>query len=77
MSFDLDVISPKEAPGVGTPVKGGITYREAHLLMEMLYASGGMLGLDMVELNPITDHSNVTGELAVSLILSALGKNIF
>ena len=77
VSFDLDVISPKEAPGVGTPVKGGITYREAHLLMEMLYASGRMLSLDVVELNPITDHSNVTGELAVSLILSALGKNIY
>jgi len=77
VSFDLDVIAPKEAPGVGTPVKGGITYREAHLLMEMLYASDNMLGLDMVELNPITDHGNITGELAVSLILSALGKNIF
>ncbi len=77
VSFDLDVMSPKEAPGVGTPVKGGITYREAHLLMEMLSASGKMVGLDIVELNPITDHSNMTGELAVSLILSALGKNIF
>lgn len=77
VSFDMDVVSPKEAPGVGTPVKGGITYREAHLLMEMLYASGKMLSLDVVELNPITDHGNITGELAVSLILSALGKNIY
>ncbi len=76
VSFDLDVVSPKEAPGVGTPVKGGLTYREAHLAMEMIAQSGLMRSLDLVELNPITDLGNVTGELAVSLILSAFGKNI-
>jgi arginase len=76
-SFDLDAVSPKEAPGVGTPVKGGLTYREAHLAMEMIADSRKMLSLDIVELNPITDHSNITGELALSLIESALGKNIF
>lgn len=75
-SFDLDAVSPKEAPGVGTPVKGGLTYREAHLAMEMIAKSKKMISLDVVELNPITDHGNITGELAVSLIESALGKNI-
>ena len=76
VSFDLDAVSPKEAPGVGTPVKGGLTYREAHLTMEMIAKSGLMRSLDIVELNPITDLGNVTGELAISMILSALGKNI-
>jgi len=75
-SFDLDAVSPKEAPGVGTPVKGGLTYREAHLAMEMISMSKKMLSLDIVELNPITDHGNITGELSVSLIESALGKKI-
>lgn len=76
LSFDLDALSPKEAPGVGTPTKGGLTYREAHLVMEMIAASDKMLSLDLVELNPITDNNNITGELAVSLIESALGKYI-
>jgi arginase len=76
VSFDIDAISPKEAPGVGTPVKGGLTYREIHLVMELLYECQKMVSLDVVELNPIADNNNMTGNLAVSLIQSALGKNI-
>ena len=76
VSLDLDAISPEEAPGVGTPVQGGLTLREAHLAMELLYAGDRMVSLDVVELNPITDNNNLTGNLAVSLIQSAFGKNI-
>lgn len=76
VSFDLDVIDPMEAPGVGTPVRGGITYREAHLAMELVAQSGGLLAMDVVEVNPILDHRNQTAELAVELISSALGKTI-
>lgn len=77
LSFDIDVITPTEAPGVGTPVKGGLTYREAHLAVEMLSCCKKLRSLEFVELNPILDHANITGELAVSLICSVLGKRIF
>ncbi len=77
VSFDMDVMDPGEAPGVGTPVFGGMTYREAHLAMEMLASSGGLRSLDLVEVNPILDRSNATAELAVELALSALGKRIY
>jgi arginase len=77
LSFDLDVVDPREAPGVGTPVFGGISRREAHLAMELLATSGGIRSLDLVEVNPILDERNATAELAVELGLSALGKRIF
>ncbi len=77
VSFDMDVVDPALAPGVGTPKKGGLNYREAHLLMELLADSGRLVGLDMVEVNPILDVRNQTAELASELILSALGKRIF
>lgn len=77
LSFDIDVITPTEAPGVGTPVKGGLTYREAHLAAEMLSGRPKLCSMEFVELNPILDHANITGELTVSLICSVLGKKIF
>ena len=77
VSVDLDVIDPKEAPGVGTPVPGGITYREAHLAFEMIAASGRLDSLSVVEVNPILDDHNRTGQVAAGLISSALGKVIF
>ena len=77
VSFDLDVIDPEEAPGVGTPVVGGITYREAHLAMEVLADSGLVLSMDIVEVNPILDNQNKTAELAVGLICSVFGKRIY
>lgn len=77
VSFDLDVIEPREAPGVGTPVFGGISRREAHLAMELLAQTGGVRSLDLVEVNPILDERNATAELAVELVLSALGKRIY
>jgi len=77
VSFDMDVLDPLEAPGVGTPVRGGITYREAHLALELIAQSGRLLAMDMVEVNPILDCRNRTAELAVELIASALGKRIF
>ena len=76
LSFDLDAIDPWEAPGVGTPVEGGLTYREAHLICEKVAQSQRMLSMEMVELNPVLDARNRTAELAVSLIESALGKTI-
>ncbi len=76
VSMDMDWVDPEEAPGVGTPVPGGATYREAHLAMEILADHGGMLGLDIVEVNPILDEHNRTAELAVQLICSAFGKKI-
>jgi arginase len=76
LSFDLDAVDPAEAPGVGTPVHGGITYREAHLAMEIVCDSGLMTSLEMVELNPVMDVANRTAILAVELMLSALGKRI-
>ncbi len=77
LSFDLDVVDPREAPGVGTPVFGGISRREAHLAMELLAEIGGICSLDLVEVNPILDERNATAQLAVELGLSALGKRIF
>ena len=76
VSFDIDFVDPLEAPGVGTPVPGGGTFREAHLIMEMLADSGCMTSLDMVEVNPALDDGNRTAKLAMHLILSALGKSI-
>ncbi len=76
VSFDLDVVDPSEAPGVGTPVHGGITYREAHLAMEMVSESKRLTSLDMVEVNPILDQHNQTAILATELALSAVGKRI-
>jgi len=74
VSFDMDGVDPQEAPGVGTPVRGGISYREAHLLMEAVAASGTLGSLEVTEINPILDRENKTAILAVELILSALGK---
>jgi arginase len=76
-SLDLDVMDPTVAPGVGTPSPGGLTVREAHLGMELLAASGALLAIDVVEVNPILDARNRTAELAVDLILSALGKRVW
>ncbi len=76
VSFDLDVVDPRDAPGVGTPVRGGISYREAHLAMEMVAESGLLRALDLVEVNPILDAQNTTGQLAAELAWSALGKRI-
>lgn len=76
LSFDLDVVDPREAPGVGTPVFGGISRREAHLAMEILAQTGAIRSLDVVEVNPILDERNATAALAVELLLSALGKRI-
>jgi len=77
VSFDMDVLNPDIAPGVGTPVEGGLSYREAHFVMETLAESRLMKFLEVVELNPILDRQNHTGTLAVELIASALGKRIF
>ncbi len=76
VSFDLDAIDPTVAPGVGTPVKGGLDYREAHLLMEMLSDSGVMTSLEVVEANPILDDRNTSAAFAVELVQSAFGKKI-
>lgn len=76
VSFDLDVCDPAIAPGVGTPVKGGLNYREAHTAMEMLADCGRLLALDLVEVNPILDQRNMTAELAVELAASAFGQRI-
>ncbi|MBV8068025.1 MAG: arginase [Candidatus Eremiobacteraeota bacterium] len=76
VSFDMDAIDPSEAPGTGTPVKGGLNYREAHLVMEMLFESGQLGSIEIVEINPILDYRNQTATLAVGLICSALGKSI-
>jgi arginase len=76
VSLDMDSLEPDEARGVGTPVPGGLTYREAHLLMEILGDSGRVSSLDVVEVNPILDDGNRTAELAVELITSLLGQRI-
>jgi arginase len=76
VSFDLDVCDPTIAPGVGTPVKGGLDYREAHMVMELVNDSGRMMSLDLVEVNPTLDLRNMTAEVGVELALSALGKEI-
>ncbi|MBI1955269.1 MAG: arginase [Acidobacteria bacterium] len=76
VTLDMDFVDPTEAPGVGTPVRGGATYREAHLVMEMIADAGRMLSLEIVEVNPVIDVANRTANLAVELSLSALGKKI-
>jgi len=76
VSFDADVLDPDLAPGVGTPVAGGLSYREAHLLMEILAATGRVTSVDLVEVNPILDIRNRTAELVVGLAASLLGKTI-
>jgi arginase len=76
VSFDLDAVDPTVAPGVGTPVKGGLDYREAHLIMEILHDSGAMTSLELVEVNPILDDRNASGAFAVELVQSAFGKKI-
>jgi|CXWL01.1.fsa_nt_gi arginase len=76
VSLDLDFVDPRDAPGVGTPVRGGVTYREAHLAMETLWDSGRVVSLDLVEVNPVLDSYNQTAELAVELMASAFGQRI-
>ena len=76
VSFDMDVCDPAIAPGVGTPVKGGLNYREAHMVMEIVADSGWLTSLDMVEVNPTLDMQNTTAELGTELVLSALGMKI-
>jgi arginase len=76
LSFDLDVVDPEDAPGTGTPVDGGISYREAHLAMEMIGDLAEIVSVDLVELNPLLDQRNATGVLAVELIESLFGKRI-
>ena len=76
MSFDMDGVDPSISPGVGTPVRGGLSYREAHLVMEMVADTRSLVALDMVEVNPILDSQNSTAKLACEFILSALGKRI-
>ena len=76
VSLDMDWIDPEDAPGVGTPVWGGATYREAHLAMEIISDHGRMLSMEIVEVNPVIDEHNQTADLAVELALSAFGKKI-
>ena len=76
VSLDMDSVDPREAPGVGTPVQGGITYREAHLAMEMLGDTGRLTSMEVVEVNPVIDEANRTAILAVELVMSAMGKRI-
>ena len=76
VSLDMDVVDPDYAPGVGTPVRGGLSYREAHLAMETVADSGLIDSMDVVEVNPILDRENATGQLAVELVASALGARI-
>lgn len=76
VSCDADWVDPREAPGVGTPVRGGATLREAHLAMEIIHDSGAMRAMDLVEVNPILDRQNATAELCADLIASAFGRHI-
>jgi arginase len=76
VSLDLDAVDPRQAPGVGTPVFGGLSYRETHLALEMLASTGSLGSMDVVEVNPILDDHNETARLAVEFTLSALGKRI-
>jgi len=76
LSLDMDSIDPVEAPGVGTPVQGGMTYREGHLAMEMICDHGSLVSMELVEVNPVLDIANRTAELGVQLVASAMGKKI-
>ena len=76
VSFDMDAADPEAAPGVGTPVRGGLSYRESHLLMELVAEAGRLIGLDVVEINPSLDRLSATAELGTQLALSALGRRI-
>jgi arginase len=76
VSLDMDFVDPADAPGVGTPVRGGVTYRESHLAMEMIDDSEAMVSLEVVEINPVIDLLNKTALLGVEMVLSALGKKI-
>jgi arginase len=76
LSFDMDSVDPSEAPGVGTPVRGGMTYREAHLAMEIICDSGRMTSMEIVEVNPVIDEVNRTALLGVELVMSAMGQRI-
>jgi arginase len=77
LSFDMDALDPRHAPGVGTPVAGGLTFREAHLACEVIAETGKLIGMDMVEVNPILDVQNQTAILAVEFIRSALGSRVW
>jgi arginase len=77
LSFDMDALDPRHAPGVGTPVPGGLTFREAHLACEVVAETGRLIGMDMVEVNPILDVQNQTAILAVEFICSALGSRVW
>ena len=77
VSFDVDALDPSVAPGVATPVPGGLSYREAHLLMEMVSDTGMLASMDIVEVNPMLDVRNATARVAVELALSALGNRIY
>ena len=77
LSFDMDVMDPRHAPGVGTPVAAGLTQREGHVACELIGETGKLIGMDIVEVNPILDVQNQTGALAVDFVLSALGKRIW
>jgi arginase len=77
VSLDMDALDPELAPGVGTPVRGGLTYREAHLALELVAESGLAGSLEVVEVNPILDRENTTAATAVELVASALGKTIY
>ena len=76
VSLDMDFVDPSDAPGVGTPVRGGVTYREAHLALEMIADSRSMVSFELVEINPVIDLHNTTATLGVELVLSGLGKKI-
>jgi len=76
LSLDMDWVDPQFAPGVGTPVRGGATYREGHLAMELICDNGRMVSMEVVEVNPVIDEINRTADLAVEMILSAMGKKI-
>jgi arginase len=76
VSLDMDALDPRDAPGVGTPAPGGLTYREAHLCMEILHGSGRISSMDIVEINPILDRQNRTAKIAVELAASLLGERI-
>jgi len=77
LSFDMDALDPRHAPGVGTPVAAGLTQREGHLVCELIAETGKLVGMDLVEVNPILDVQNRTADLAVEFILSALGYRVW